>query len=153
MPKKPISSVRQRAVAAGYRSGLEESVATALSSAGVSAGYEERKLRYTKPATSNLYTPDFCLPNGIVIETKGVFTADDRKKHLLIKDQHPGIDLRFVFGRSKNRLTKVSQTTYASWCEKHGFLYADVRVPLAWIHEPPDESRIQALNQATNSKK
>lgn len=147
MPK-PVS-VRQRALAAGYRSGLEETVADQLKAAGVEAGYEERKLRYTKPATNNLYTPDFCLPNGIVIETKGRFSADDRKKHLLIKEQHPGLDLRFVFTRSKQRISKVSQTTYASWCEKYGFAFADARVPMAWVMEPADEQRLLALKQAT----
>ncbi len=33
--------------------------------------YEGYTLRYTVPAKVGRYTPDFLLPNGIVIETKG----------------------------------------------------------------------------------
>jgi hypothetical protein len=81
------------------------------------------------------YTPDFLLPNGIIIETKGMFTVADRRKHTLIKKQHPELDIRFVFENSKRRISKASKTTYAAWCEKHGFLYADKLVPDAWIQE------------------
>jgi hypothetical protein len=81
------------------------------------------------------YTPDFILPNGIIIETKGRFTAADRRKHLAIKKQHPNLDLRFVFESSKRKLSKGSKTTYASWCERHKFQYADRVIPLDWIGE------------------
>lgn len=145
----PKVSVRARALAAGYRSGLEETVASQLNNAGIDAKYEERKLKYVKPATNCTYTPDFVLPNGIVIETKGRFMADDRKKHVLLKQQHPDLDVRFVFNRSKTPISKGSKTTYAIWCEKSGFAYADVRVPQAWIDEPPQEARLTALSQAT----
>lgn len=46
------------------------------------------------------------LDNGILIEIKGYFTATDRKKHLLVKEQNPELDIRFVFGNSKNRIHK-----------------------------------------------
>ncbi len=60
---------------------------------------------------------------------------DDRAKHLLVKAQHPNLDLRFVFSRSKAPLYKGSPTTYAMWCDKHGFKYADKDVPDAWLKE------------------
>ncbi|SMG43536.1 hypothetical protein [Paraburkholderia susongensis] len=124
-----------RHVEAAYRSGLEEAVAEQLRQAGVVAAYEEEKIPYVTPATPHKYTPDFRLPNGIYIETKGRFETADRKKHLLIKDQHPGIDIRFVFTRSKTTISKASKTTYGMWCEKHGFQYADKWIPDAWLKE------------------
>lgn len=75
------------------------------------------------------------LPNGIVIETKGVWDSEDRKKHVLIKQQYPDLDIRFVFSRSKTPIYKGSKTTYASFCEKYGFKYADKQIPESWIHE------------------
>ena len=42
-------------------------------------------IQYEKPATKHKYTPDFVLPNGIIIEAKGIFEREDRQKHLLIK--------------------------------------------------------------------
>jgi len=81
------------------------------------------------------YTPDFLLPNGIIIETKGRFTPADRMKHLAIQKQHPNLDIRFVFSNSKSKLRKGAKTTYADWCDKNGFLYADKDVPQEWLDE------------------
>ncbi|MBY4725728.1 MULTISPECIES: endodeoxyribonuclease [Burkholderia] len=124
-----------RHVQAAYRSGLEEAIAEQLRQAGVVAAYEEDKIPYVTPATPHKYTPDFRLPNGIYIETKGRFETADRKKHLLIKEQHPELDIRFVFTRSKTTISKASKTTYAMWCDKNGFQYADKWVPDAWLKE------------------
>ena len=119
-----------------YRSGLEHSVADALRAAlHEEPMYERYRISYVIPARTARYTPDFVLPNGIIIETKGRFIADDRQKHILIKEQYPSLDIRFVFSNSRNRLYKGSKTTYADWCSKHGFMFADKTVPLAWIRE------------------
>ena len=122
-------------IAAGYRSGLEELVSGQIQRATGDVAYEQLKIKYTVPPRTAQYTPDFELPNGIIIETKGRFTLDDRKKHLLIKEQHPEKDIRFVFSRSKTPISKGSPTTYAHWCEKNGFKYADKWIPEAWIQE------------------
>ena len=126
---------RSSAKARGYRSGLEEIVQAELQTQGVSGEYEQHKIEYTKPATTHNYTPDFRLPNGIFVETKGRFVMEDRKKHILIKEQLPNLDIRFVFQNSKNKIRKGSKTTYADWCIKHGFKYADKTVPTEWILE------------------
>jgi len=123
----------------GFRSGLEERVAAQLTKLGVHFTFEQEKIEYTVPARTARYTPDFVLENGIIIETKGRFVTADRQKHLLVKKQFPHLDIRFVFSNSRTRISKTSKTTYAAWCEKHGFLYADKIVPLAWIREPLKE--------------
>lgn len=119
----------------GFRSGLEEKVADQLRSLGIEVKFEQRKVKYTKPARPSTYTPDFELPNGIIVETKGRFVTADRQKHILIKAQHPTLDIRFVFSNSKAKISKTSATTYADWCRKHGFLFADKAIPLGWIKE------------------
>ena len=123
-----------RAKKFGYRSGLEKIVQDSLNDRMCFAQYEAMKIEWEDLAYRT-YTPDFLLPNGIIIETKGMFTVADRRKHTLIKKQHPELDIRFVFENSKRRISKASKTTYAAWCEKHGFLYADKLVPDAWIQE------------------
>ena len=123
----------------GFRSGLEEKVAKQLESQGVDFTYEEDVVHYEKPARKAKYTPDFILANGIIIETKGRFVTADRQKHLLLKTQHPGLDLRFVFSNPNARISKLSKTTYAMWCNKHGFKYAKQYIPQAWIDEPDCE--------------
>jgi hypothetical protein len=126
-----ISIARQK----GYRSGLEESVDALLKQSGIDGQYEQHKVLYTIPVSYHEYTPDFRLPNGIFVETKGRFVIEDRKKHVLIKQQHPELDIRFVFQNSKNKIRKGSPTTYADWCKKHGFLYADKTIPQEWLNE------------------
>lgn len=122
--------------ATDYRSGLEESVQEDLRLASIDAEYETIKIEW-EDLCYRKYTPDFLLPNGIIIETKGQFTAKDRRKHVLVKKQHPHLDIRFVFTRSKSKLSKKSNTTYADWCIKEGFLYSDKKIPEDWLVEKP----------------
>lgn len=116
----------------GFRSGLEEKVGEQLKNLYGSVEYETEKIKYLVNEVRT-YTPDFLTPNGIIIETKGRFTPDDRKKHLLIKEQYPDLDIRFVFSNSNNKIRKGSKTSYADWCYKNGFLYADKLIPEEWL--------------------
>jgi len=133
--RKVTSDVRANAIRHGWRSGLEEKVANALTEAGIPFTYEKTKVKYIKPASEHQYTPDFVLDNGIIIETKGLFTSVDRQKHMLVKRQHPHLDIRFVFSNSKARISKASRTTYADWCNKNGYKYADKMIPEDWLKE------------------
>lgn len=119
----------------GFRSGLEEKVAEQLDKLGVTYTYEKLKLKYIRPASEHIYTPDFQLPNGIIVETKGRFLPADRMKHLMVKKSNPELDIRFVFSNSNARISKASKTTYAMWCRKNGYLYADKTIPEEWINE------------------
>lgn len=118
----------------GYRSGLEKKVSDHLSMLRVKYGYESIKIEWEDLAYRT-YTPDFVLTNGIIIETKGMFTAMDRRKHLAIKKQHPKLDIRFIFENCKRRLRKGAKSTYAQWCERYGFLYDNRVIPEAWLKE------------------
>jgi len=126
------SKIRQQAIKNGYRSGLEDVISKDLKDRGVDFGYETVKINW-KLVENKTYTPDFILPNGIIIESKGRFVPDDRKKHLKVREQNPDLDIRFVFSNSRNKIRKGSKTTYAMWCEKNNFLYADKRIPDEWI--------------------
>lgn len=98
-----------------------------------------------EPAKRRNYTPDLCLPNGVVIETKGLFQTDDRQKHIMVKGQHPDLDIRFVFSNAKARISKVSGTTYAMWAEKHGYKWAHRVIPDEWLTEAPNRKSLNAL--------
>lgn len=120
---------------------------------GVEVEYESRKVYFTPPVKLRSYTPDFPLPNGIVVETKGRFLTEDRQKHKAIKAEHPDLDIRFVFSRASTKLSKGSPTTYAKWCEDYGFLWAEGSIPEGWYDEPPEERRIAALEAAGKKPK
>lgn len=118
----------------GYRSGLEHKVAEALKELNLNYLYEGIKIEWEDLAYRT-YTPDFVLHNGIIIETKGMFTAADRRKHLAIKKQHPNLDIRFVFENSRRKLRKGAKSSYAEWCIKYGFRYYDRIIPEDWLKE------------------
>ena len=106
-----------------------------MEEAGVAFKYEEVKLKYTIPATDKTYHPDFQLPNGILVEAKGLWEAADRKKIQLVIEQNPGIDLRIVFMRPETRIYPGSKTTYAAWCDEHNIKWAARAIPPAWLKE------------------
>lgn len=126
-----------------YRSGLEEKVADELTQLGIEFYYEPPGwVQYRKPPSK--YKPDFVLPNGIIVETKGQFLSSDRSKHKLIKEQNPHLDIRFVFSNSRTKIGSKSKTTYAMWCERFGFEYADKSIPTSWLHEELPAKRKEA---------
>lgn len=135
------SKARQQAIKHGYRSGLEHTVLKSLNDRKCNAQYECLKVEW-EDLKYRTYTPDFLLPNGILIETKGRFTPEDRMKHLAIKKQHPELDIRFVFTNSRAKLRKGAKSSYADWCNKNGFTYADKDVPQSWLDEKKKPAKV-----------
>lgn len=115
-------------------------MARQLRLAGRDFGYECEKIAFVKPAKTAKYNPDFIITkrdgSKMYIEAKGRFLTADRQKHLLIRDQHPELDIRFLFQNANGKIGKTSNTTYAKWCESKGFKYADKsKLPKEWLQE------------------
>ena len=114
-----------------FRSGLEKQVADLLSELGVSYEYESKKISYV---IQHRYTPDFVLPNHVILECKGYWDAQDRRKIKTIKKDNPDIDLRMVFQAPYNTISKKSKTTYAKWCENLDIPWTSFHnIPLDWL--------------------
>ena len=129
------SKLRANAIKHGYRSGFEHKVSDQLKEHKIKFEYETTVIPYIKPETHHTYTIDFTLPNGILVETKGRWVAEDRKKHLLIKKQHPELDIRIVFMSGRTKIRKGPKTTYGMWCDKHGIIWAEKEIPTSWFSE------------------
>jgi|TARA_R110002153_G_scaffold127190_3_gene274718 predicted nuclease of restriction endonuclease-like RecB superfamily len=122
----------------GYRSGLEDKLSKQIKTAGLEVHYETDKIKYQVPPRQAKYTPDFRLPKDggfFYVEAKGIWDVQDRQKHLLIQEQYPEIDIRFVFSNSNNKLYKGSKSTYASFCDKHRLQWAHKTIPDEWLTE------------------
>ena len=114
-----------------FRSGLEKQVADLLSELGVSYEYESKKISYV---IQHRYTPDFVLPNHVILECKGYWDAADRRKIKTIVKDNPDIDLRMVFQSPYNTISKKSKTTYAQWCENLGIPWTSFHdIPFDWL--------------------
>lgn len=115
-----------------FKSRFEQEVYNQIIKNNLEALYETNKIPYT---ISNNYIPDFILPNGIIIECKGYFDIRAQVKMRAVKRDNPQLDIRFVFMNSRTKVRKGSKSTYADWCERYDFPYADGMIPLKWFKE------------------
>ena len=112
-----------------YKSKFEAGFAEGLQKKKIVFTYETISIDYEITCT---YRPDFILDNFIV-ETKGYFSKEDRRKHLAIKKKRPDLDIRFCFQNSRTKLSKAKNSiSYAAWCTRHGFQYCDKFIPTEW---------------------
>ena len=115
-----------------YRSRFEASIAEQLHEAGVMFAYEDVELFYEIPS---VYLTDFTV-GTMIIEVKGYFSPADRRKMLAVKASHPDEDVRFVFQNVRQKLSRAPRSlTYAQWADRHGFKWAEDRLPAAWLRE------------------
>ena len=117
----------------GFRSNFELEIANQLVRKKIIYEYEKYSIDYIR---ESVYTPDFFLKDyGFYIEVKGNFIASDRGKHLLIRKQHPKLDIRFLFLKANNKLYKGSKTTYGGWCDRHDIKWCEKFIPKEWLDE------------------
>ena len=123
-----------------FRSGFERTIAEDLVKNGTKFTYETDVILYVIPASTRKYIPDFILNNGIIVEAKGRWTLEDRKKIILVMEQNPNLDLRMLFQRDQP-LNKGAKTTYSAWCDKRSIPYAvGTTVPKEWQEAKPKAS-------------
>jgi hypothetical protein len=136
------------------RSKFERRIAKELKDANIDFKYEHTSYEYDEPLRKNRarcadcgsgsllrtgwYTPDFFLGNGVIIETKGRFTAADRRKMIAVKKEHPDLDIKMLFMRN-NKIQKNSKTYYTDWCVQHGYDYAVGHPKEEWLCQDDDE--------------
>lgn len=114
----------------GFRSGFESQVARNLTGK-TNWSYEGRSFDLLIPRS---YTPDFFLDNGVVLEVKGYFDAEDRRLIKLFKEQHSSVDIRMVLQKPHQKLTKTGSMTYAAWCDKYHVPWCEgPSVPSSWL--------------------
>ena len=114
-----------------YRSKFEAGIAATLNKNKVAFSYESLDLKYILSCS---YCPDFILSNGIIIETKGYLSKEDRRKMLAVKEANPSLDIRFCFQNAKTKLSrgKKRSLSYGQWATKNGFLWCHKTIPADW---------------------
>jgi hypothetical protein len=141
---------RRRPLASGRRSKFEDKIAAVFDDLGVEYEYEPDQFEYDEPLRKNRascaecggtdlyrtgwYTPDFRLTNGLYVETKGRFTAADRRKMLAVIEAHPDDRFVMLFMRD-NKIHKNSKTMYSDWCMEHDVDFAIGEPKRTWYED------------------
>ena len=128
--RKPRRNKRNRETSK-YRSKFEQRIAENLANKRVKFEYETQSIPYI---VEKNYKPDFILPNGILVEAKGYFRSQDQRKHRLLKEQHPELDIRMLVMKLDARV-QGSKMTWREWCIKYDIKYAENEVPREWLNE------------------
>lgn len=108
-----------------FASKFEAELAKKFDELGIKWEYEPCRIPW-QPAV-RYYKPDFkvTLPNGeeFLIECKGYFDPSMRSKMAQVREQHPDLDIRFVFMCEDKVVSKSTKnpTTYKRWAERHGY--------------------------------
>ncbi len=97
-------------------------------------GYRCRMCASKEVERTTSCTPDFELPNGIFLESKGRLTGANRRRLVAFKAYYPEIDLRIVF-MCDNLLSKGAKSRYSDWAKKAGFEYCVgfSKIPQEWF--------------------
>jgi len=132
------------------RSKFEQTVYLEAAQKGINIAYEPGTIPYI---IAHDYLPDFIIPpppklksgkynmnyvltnheKYIIIEVKGKWDYEDRRKHNALREQYPNLDVRFVFQRPTNKATK--KRTYGEYCDWKGIKWSKSTIPQAWIEE------------------
>ena len=120
------------------RSKLELRFEEILKESKAEYDYEVTKIPYVVPESKHNYIVDWTIKNGVYVETKGYLSDyQERHKYVLIKQQHPDLDLRFVFD-NPNKLCGGTKMTHAKWAEKYNFPWCgvkDTETINKWVNE------------------
>ena len=140
----------------GFNSGLESAVASrAKAELGLTLPYEPTQVSYEVPEKRATFTPQFIIKGWLVVQTIGRLTPADRQKYRLIKEQHPDLDLRFIFRSAGTHISSKSNTTYGLWATRYGYKWAVQSVPKAWLKEPVNAASkavVASLSKNTRKK-
>jgi len=129
-----MEKIKKRTVKNNYKSKWEINVADQIHTLTKKpVAYETVKVPYVIPESNHTYKPDFPISDVLVIEAKGKWDSDDRKKHLLLKEQHPELKICIVFQNANQKLSKKSKTTYGEWATKHSIEWSHKVVKPEWL--------------------
>lgn len=120
------------------KSTFEDRVAKKLRDAGVPFEYEPHAIPYS---VERSYIPDLLI-GDIYVELKGYFRQDSQRKMKAVHEQHPSLDIRFLFQRASSPVQGAkkrkdgTKMTCAEWADRYGFVWAEGEsIPKEWINE------------------
>lgn len=124
------------------KNGIETRCKEQTESMGYDNIYECIKLPYSY-VEKRMYTPDFYIGGTFkydskkfkdrIIEIKGYFPPEDRKKMLKVRENYPDSFIGIVFSNPLKTISKQSRTTYEAWAIKNNFYVGSKLIPEEWL--------------------
>lgn len=132
-----------------FRSDFEKRIHEQLKKLKIKHEYEPTKIEYRRTVSKGIctkcgetrvyqrrtYLPDFVCESGVIIEVKGRLIGADRAKLQALKQQHPNIDIRLVFGSNNKIVKNKPEWRYLDWAKKYKIKAALKEVPLVWVKD------------------
>jgi len=123
-----------------YRSWFEVDIAIDALERGLKFDYEKEHIIWIEPEKVRKYNPDYFFyrkdKSLLIVEAKGRWTADDRKKICYVTEQNPDLDLRMLFERDNTLSKSPRSKKYTEWCAMKGIKCAVGRsIPQEWMDE------------------
>lgn len=109
---------------------FERRILDQIEGSGRAVQYEGTRIPYI---LAGHYIPDYIIdtPTGkLYIEAKGYFRPEAKRKMVAVKRQHPELDIRIVFYKSKS---DKKNKQYERWAIKIGYKYAFDSIPQSWL--------------------
>ena len=151
--KKTRTTASNYAKTMGYKSMTEVRFAARLKSANIKFEYERDTFVYQHDPQE--YTPDFFIDDSsIVLEVKGKLDYQTRRKLISIKKSNPDLDIRLVFEKPNNRISRGAKTRYWNWAEREGFpWYSDQDIDKLQNHLREERLARKKSKTTTKSKR
>lgn len=98
--------------------------------------WEYEPIRIPWQPSVRYYKPDFkiTLPSGetFYLEAKGYFDGSARGKMVMVKEQHPDLDIRLAFMDDTKIIgkSKTKSKTYKEWADRYNFLCYNVPIQI-----------------------
>lgn len=145
--QKSKALAREIAAGFGFRSLAELGFQVRMDQQGIPRSvlaYEPAHFKWQPKVKS--YTPDWRVTRAdgsfFFVEFKGKLDQITRSILLGVQNDHPGLDLRLVFEKPKNKISAGSKTRYYQWAEKHGFPWSSLQIgiPDEWMQPTGKDS-------------
>ena len=96
---------------------------------------KDKAIEYISCKKTKVFVPCFVMSDGMIIECVSGLLARDCRKYLLLREQHPDLDIRFVFEIDNMKILGGDGLSLAEWAASNRFHWAKKLIPLEWMVE------------------
>ena len=101
---------------------------------------KDNSIEYINCKKTKVFVPRFVMSDGMIVESVSYLLKQDCRKYLLLREQYPNLDIRFIFESADKYVSGGDGLTLAEWAASNKFHWANKLFPLEWMIETTDPS-------------